>query len=355
MNDYILKIYQQLTGHTINEALFAFEQLDINDARSGDLYFGTYGVPNIIEISSAPYERFVCYEFLMQQLRKNDKDKFSQIHKGTPYYFLAWTAFEIRNFGKSVYYMDLALGEDIRKSTSSRRSLEDVARDALNNPGGGLWKLIPDGPAARVIQQIKVLIERTLNDFRIRTTEEIKLDEFVNQFVIETITRDVKSRSLISSLYSYIMEFNDLHETLKIRSQNLSSVEPLLANLFKGGLIFETLLKAISEQKSWLISRGPRSGRSPTTLGDFRRCDDFLTLFGIEEGDFTTRTSDLRLIIQSATDNSIGTSFSVTGKIRNTAGHDLRRDDVFQNPDDYKSLVDKELNAIFYLIKRIIS
>lgn len=352
MNDYIQKLYQQLTGHTVNDALLAFQQLDIKDGRTGDLYFETYGVPNTIELFNAPYERFVCYELLMQMLKNEDAAKFSLIHKGTPYYFLAWTAFEIRNFSKAVFYMDLALGEDIRKSTALGKSQSDVAREALNNPGGNLWKFIPEGPAARVIQQLKQLITRELQNYKNRTSEEIKLDEFVEKFVIENIVQEVKNRSLISSLYSYITEADDLYETLKIRSQNLSSIEPLLNNLFKGGLIFESLLKVVADQKAWTISTRGGSGRRPTTLGEFSRCNDFLTLFGLASGDFVTSAPDLQTTLTNANDDTLKTSFSTTAQLRNTAGHDLRRDDIFQNPDDYTRLINKQMNAIFFIIKK---
>ena len=347
MNDYIAKIYNQLTSHTVNEAVLAFEQLEINDGRTGDLYFETYGVPNTIELFNAPYERFACYELLMQTLKNEDANKFSLIHKGTPYYFLAWTAFEIRNFSKSVFYMDLALGEDIRKSTAPGKSQTEAAREALNNPGGNLWKFIPEGPAIRVIQQLKQLIVRELQNFKSRTSEEIKLDDFVDKFVIENIVKDVKNRSLISSLYSYITEVDDLIETLKIRSQNLSSIEPLLNSLFKGGLIFETLLKTIADQKAWRVSGNP-----PTTLGAFNQINDFLTMFNLPPGDFVTSAPDLRSILSNATDDTLKTAFSVTAQLRNTAGHDLRRDDIFQNPDDYALLINKQLNAILFVIKK---
>lgn len=342
MNDYILKIYNQLTKHTIGEAVLAFNQLDIRDARTGDLYFETYGVPNVLEVFNAPYERFICYEFLMHALKNEDSNKFSLIHKGTPYYFLAWTAFEIRNFRKAVFYMDLSLGEDIRKSTSS-----DATREALSNPGGNLWKFIPDGPAARVITELKQTMEQTLQDFKSRTSEEILLDEFINKFVIESIVQDVKNRSLISSLYSYLAETNDLYETLKIRSQNLSSIEPLLNSLFNGGLVFESLLKLIADQRSWLIS-----GNKPATLGAFNQINDFLTLFSLSRTDFVTSALDLPSILSNATDDTLKTSFSITAQLRNTAGHDLRRDDIFQNPDDFKLLADKQMNAILFVVKR---
>ena len=342
MNDYIAKLYNQLTSHTVHEAILSFNQLDIKDARTGDLYFETYGVPNTIELFNAPYERFICYEQFMQTLKNEDASKFSLIHKGTPYYFLAWTAFDIRNFNKAVFYMDLALGEDIRKSTAS-----NPTREALDNPGGNLWKFIPDGPAARIINQLRQLMEHTLKDFKQRTTEEIKLDEFVNKFMIESILRDVKNRSLISSLYSFIAEADDLYATLKIRSQNLSSIEPFLNSLFNGGLVFESLLKLVADQKSWTVS-----SRRPSTLGKFDQISDFLTLFNLSRGDFITSAPDLTSILSSAKDDTLKTSFSVTAQLRNTAGHDLRRDDIFQDPEDYKRLIEKQLNAIFFVVKK---
>lgn len=351
MNNYIAKLYNQLTGHSLQEAVFEFQQLEIKNSRTGDLFFETYGVPNTIEIANAPYERFVCYEHLLQLMNEEDSDKFSIIHKGTPYYFLAWTAFEIRNYSKSVFYMDLALGEDIRKSGASGVSTEDKVREALGNPGGNLWKLIPEGPAARVIQQLCGSIDQSLNGFNSRTSETLLLENFVNQFVIETIVSDEKNRSLASALYSFIAEAEDLYSTLKIRSQNLSSIEPCLMNLFKGGLVFETLLKILSSQKSWTVVRR-RKNVPPATFGDFGRCGGFLSLFGLSTGDLTTSATDLSVVLSRAVDDSIKTSFSITAQLRNLSGHDLKRDDIFQNPDDYKKLVEKELNAICFTIKK---
>ena len=32
-------------------------------------------------------------------------------------------------------------------------------------------------------------------------------------------------------------------------------------------------------------------------------------------------------------------------------GHDLRRDDIFQKPEDYKMLTEKQMNAILFVVK----
>lgn len=352
MNSNIAKLYNQLAGHTLEEAVYEFQQVEIKNPRTGDLFFETYGVPNTIEISNVPYERFICYEYLLHLLSNEDKSKFSTIHKGTPYYFLAWTAFEIRNYNKAVFYMDLALGEDIRKKDAHGKSAEDKTREALNDPGGNLWKLIPDGPAVRIIQQLKDSIEKTLNNFKNRTSEELLKSDFVDRFVIEITIKDEKNRSLISALYSYIVEAEDLLETLNIRSQNISSIEPYLMNLFKGGLIFETLLKVMATQKSWVVTQGRGINNPPFTIEGFKRCQSFLTFFGLSSNDLTTSGTDLSSILAGAIDDSMKVSFSTTAQLRNLSGHDLRRDDIFQNPDDYKKLVDKELNAIYFVIKK---
>lgn len=354
MDTYISKIYQQLTGHTISEAIFAFEQLVIHDGGTGDRYFETFGVPNIIELSNAPYERLTCYEYLMQELVKTDASKFSMIHKGTPYYFLAWTAFEIRNYGKSIFYMDLALGEDIKKIDFTGKTSEDITKEALKNPGGNLWKLIPEGPAARVITQLKEALSKMLIGFHQRTTEQISLNDFVDNFILEYIIKNPKNRSLVSAVYSYICEATDLCETLKIRSQNTSSIEPLLANLFKGGLIFESLLKLVSTQRSWVITSGRNMGQPASTLGAFGYCNDFLTIFGLSTGDFVTSAPDLTSILSNSSGDTLKTSFNVTAQLRNTVGHDLRRDDIFQNQEDYKRLVEKQVNAICFVLKKAI-
>ncbi len=95
-----------------------------------------------------------------------------------------------------------------------------------------------------------------------------------------------------------------------------------------------------------------RTGRRPSTLEGFSRCNDFLTLFGLTSGDFITSAPDLQTTLSNATDDTLKTSFCTTAQLRNTSGHDLRRDDIFQNPDDYAHLINKQFNAIFFVIKK---
>ena len=58
----------------------------------------------------------------------------------------------------------------------------------------------------------------------------------------------------------------------------------------------------------------------------------------------------LRDIHQRCTDSSKQTAFLVTAMLRNATGHDLVRDDIFDDPRRYCDLFQQELNALFYVI-----
>ncbi|MFO8054397.1 MAG: hypothetical protein R6U19_04445, partial [Bacteroidales bacterium] len=83
-----------------SDALHAFRSLDVTTPSDGDRYFEVFGVGNTLERVDRPFERFICYEFMLNELRNADAAKFNKIHKGTPYYYLAWTAFDLGNYSK---------------------------------------------------------------------------------------------------------------------------------------------------------------------------------------------------------------------------------------------------------------
>lgn len=65
-----------------------------------------------------------------------------------------------------------------------------------------------------------------------------------------------------------------------------------------------------------------------------------------------TSAINLEDIINSAVGEDIKTAFSVTAKIRNTTGHNLMRDDIFHDSENYKRLFNLQMGALFYVIQR---
>ena len=90
----------------------------IMDESMGDELFHLFGPGNVIPFPDKPFERFSDYENLLKQMRKSDRQKYEKIHKGTPFYFLAWTAFDLRNYEKALFYIDAAISEDIKNANT---------------------------------------------------------------------------------------------------------------------------------------------------------------------------------------------------------------------------------------------
>jgi hypothetical protein len=103
------------------EILLAFSNINYHSPKEADDFFEKYCVGSWNQDrSSVPYPgrdyigRIDSYQDLLDLLKKHDSDKFSKIHKGTPYCFLAWLFLDIGDYEKGVFYLDLAILEDIR-------------------------------------------------------------------------------------------------------------------------------------------------------------------------------------------------------------------------------------------------
>lgn len=350
------QLYSQLTnGKTISDALIAFSSLEIKKPSDGDRFFEAFGVPFPIDIVWQPLERLISYELLLQEMKNSEGVKFDKIHKGTSYYFLATASFDVGDYEKAVFYLDYAFAEDVRKSKETG-SLDPIM-DAFKNPGGWLIRLNPDesGPAKRIAQKLKSYFEDELEHFGSENEITISLNDLIDGFVISLVKKDILNRSIITSLYSFIFEFEDRRKLLYLKGKQNGSVEPFLIHLFKGGLIFESILKIIAEKNDFKINQknqgervvdipNPSNYRIIKTIGnlnfckefkekycEFERKEDLAELLNLEEGDFKN-------------------AFNATYNLRNMIGHDLRRMDLFEASENYQKLFEQEMAAILYLI-----
>jgi len=327
---------KRFTFHTtekIAQARLAFRQLTISGPEDGDRFFEAYCPGNTINIADRPYERFEDYEILLKIIRDDDQTKYEQIHKGTPFYFLAWTAFDLKNYEKAVFYMDAAISEDMRKNPNGW----------LNNPASQFLTLNPQGDQAaiRITKHLKNKILAELSRFNgVSRQSCISAEDFVEKFVKEFV-KQKKYHSIITAFYSFILEFEDREKELLLRSIEGGSIEPTLTYLFKGGLIFESLLK-------YLYPKEDNRTDDCKTLGDIFNTTNFKSDFitGIK-----TNANTLQEIVKTI-GNDLQTAFNTTSKLRNTTGHNLVWDDVFNKSDNFKILYEQQVNAILYIIQK---
>lgn len=313
-----------------SEIRLGFEQLKIIGLETGDRFFETYGPGNLIEGMDRPYERFHDYELLLVIIQGIDPDKYLHIHKGTPFYFLAWLAFAIRDYEKAVFYMDSALSEDKRKSPTEQFS------SWIQNPAGKFFCLNPKDHTARIItQQLKDILESQFTRFNTISNLPtlLNVDSWVGNFVHPMIKAE--KFPFVTSIYSYLLEFKDRHQMLNLKPLLDGSTEPYTVHLFKGGLIFESLMKHYYESRA-------------KKLSECLKNEDFKRDFSLKLVD--TSANSLREILDKIIDNTAATSFNTTSKLRNTTGHKLVWDKVFNLPENYQKLFEQELNAIFFVI-----
>lgn len=314
-----------------------FAALDGRDARAADAFFSNgQFFPGTTIPADRPYERFRAYENLLDLLRRTDPDKFARLHKGTPYYFLAWTAFDFRDYERAVFYMDAAISEDVRVDPGGWHS----------RPASHFIFLRKDHvsqSAQPITAAAHAVLDRTLAEFNGSFGAQLTVENLVDRFV-KTILLDPAHRSVVTSLYSFVLEFDDRATQLALRSMGGGTLEPFLLHLLKGCLVFESLLKGIY------------TGLAAADLGSILK-DPFITrdlryksiLIDTSAGVRKTLQDIVRhlwpaLQAEAPHDRAITIAYAV----RNTTAHSLLWPDVFAQ--HYVDLFRSILFAIYYVI-----
>jgi hypothetical protein len=321
-----------LTDPLVNLALYHFDQLVTPDVQQADWYFSTFGPGNFFHATDRPFERFHDYEDLLKLLKNRNQQKYDLIHKGTPFFFLAWLAFDIRNHEKALYFLDASISEDVR----------NAGGNWINLPGAFFLKLsTAPHVAERVIQQIRSLLSAQIDRFNpFSGISPISLDEFSDKFVSRLMLNS-STRTIISALYVFLLEVAERLIELRLKSTQGGSLGPIIAHLFSGGLIFESLLKYIYPTKD--------NGDPVKTLGQVYQTNAFISDFGIG---FQTSSDSLQDILDAVADNALITAFCTASKLRNTTGHNLIWDNIFHSTSNYEILVNQIMNALLYLIEK---
>jgi len=73
-------------------------------------------------------------------------------------------------------------------------------------------------------------------------TAALSLKELIGKFV-QPFAANPSHRSIVTALWTFILEGKERDRQLSIRSASGGTLEPFLTHLFKGGLIFESILK----------------------------------------------------------------------------------------------------------------
>jgi len=249
---------------------------------------------------------------LLTKCRSIDENAYARIHKGTAYYWLGTAAFLVHDYQTATFFYDAAVSEDLR-----------AGNDPVNNSTPALRFIQIEGEqphqAARpLVMATQARIEEIIDNYNKRPGRPTNVPDFHILQLRERFLRLAVSqgyegwRSLATVLISFVLEWDYRSALLDLRVGQ-GTAEPFFIHLFKGCVLFESLLKANPKDP-------PPRGRS-TLIGILQYLHKHLGLphdIKIGETDFTTILQEL-----NHADNSIPTAVRFAGKIRNTVGHDL--------------------------------
>jgi len=268
---------------------------------------------------------------LLLKLKQLDPSAYTRIHKGVPFYFTAISSFFLHNYAEAVYFFDAAVSEDLQNDPGARTP----AIMFLEMDGD------PTNQAARQLSQIAgEKLQAFIDQYNpIPAAIQTSIPEIRAKFLSRAVGDRQEWRTLATSLISFLLEWEYLAVLQSIRVAD-GTREPFFTHLFKGCVLFESLLKA-----------NPSVLNPGDTLGNIIVGNNGIkNQIGIHRN-LTTRGPALVDVLASlpGADNDIEGDIEIEARLRNTIGHNIGWTTPMTS-DQYVQLVTKVVNAILHTI-----
>ena len=246
---------------------------------------------------------------LLNTCRSLDENAYKEIHKGGAFYWLGIASFLVYEYEMAAFFFDSSVSEDLRWGD-----------DPILNPSAAMRFMRIDGnhphQAARSLVEVTQKgIERWIDVYNGRPDNSTKITTQIlrERLFIPSIDPKHKNwRSLTSAFISFCLEW-DYRNLLFDVQINPGTFEPYYLHLFKGCLLFESLLKENPTRK--LPQEQNTLGKVLTYLHKS---------LGIKPNlDFKDKQFSNVLDELDKSSESIEQSILLTGMTRNTLGHNL--------------------------------
>jgi len=279
---------------------------------------------------------------LLETCRRLDLFSYEKLHKGSPFYWIAIASFEVGDFQQATFFFDAAISEDNKNSPGSKTPAH-------------LFVLMDSSEAAQYGRSLTYRAEfqfgKHVDDYNEKFHPQmISKDEIRDKFISKAINSEIEWRSLATSLVSYLLELEDRQKILSLRLES-GTYEPFYSHLFKGCVLFESLIKCSPYLNANLKSGFIRSADLSKLLNNriVRERLGFDYLLKI--------SSTLSAIIKEIDDNpdldkNIINHLELTGKIRNSITHSWVWN-IELSPKNYGSLAKIILHSCFYVINKL--
>lgn len=287
-----------------------------------------------------PHEHLAEYERVLDQVRRVAPNRFPGMHKGTPYYVMGWLAYKIRDFERCAFYMDAALAEDIKNNPNWDKT--PAAAFMFLDPTH------PDAAAQEIVGEARAEVDAQVSRYSLSVGSPFSTQVMIDRFV-RPHANVAPHRSIVTAMLTFMLEAKDRLMQIDIRSIGGGTLEPFLTHLFKGGLIYESILKGL-----YLGTLG-----GSATLGNYLSNGTVRNDIGIaihnplyDQHPKPRTFPDLIAALPSwAAAPVLERAVAITYTTRNTSGHDLAWPATLDRAT-YAKIHEGILDAIFGVMDR---
>lgn len=305
-----------------------------NDNASSERFFNSFAY--VSHLFNGNYHlAFEQGRDLLNRCQAIDKNIYMSIHKGTPYYWLGSAAYLLNDFESVMFFLDAAATEDIIKNADPQKHTPAIKFLLLEGESNeqAAFRLVRDAQART---QRSIDIYNGLSDHKVGA-ENLTLSILRTKLLEKIFLPENKWKSIITTMISFSLEWDYRNQLFDIRPSQGTN-EPFFLHLFKGCLLFETLLK---------------NNPNHPVPSDKKTLKEVL-VFLENELDFDSNLSIGNIELSNILDNletstnSIQTAIQFTGQLRNTLGHNLGWKPL--NQKQYQILFEKVISSCLYAV-----
>lgn len=272
---------------------------------------------------------------ILTELKGLDNLSYEKIHKGFIFYFSAISAFFLHDFQSATFFFDAAASEDIKNDANPRTP-------AL------LFMILDSQNTNQAAQELTTIAERWLKTMvdeynQCPNSAAITVEEIRQYFLEHAVTDHREWRTLVTSWVSFLLEWSHRFHILNLRVED-GTWEPFYLHLFKGCILFESLLKS---EPSGQVT-GDTLGKILNNQNSYVRTRLGITRH-INSGNATI--TDILHDVATA-ESDIQTDIEFTARLRNTVGHNLGWATRI-NLIEYSQLAKKVSNSCIHAISTL--
>lgn len=254
------------------------------------------------------------WETVLTILRDDDPSRYRKLHKGEPFYWLALASYQLRDYEGALFYIDCALSEDLRQSPKAWHKLPAGLFVLLNESN-------PRQAALDVVKTMRTTFDNATADVNAKFGLNFDIEQYRKCLVLPAISQDEELRSVVTALVTFLLEFTSRRQQISLLAdtepETIGTAEPFFVHLFKGCVIFESLLKFSFDSQL----------DGTKTLGDVLKSESVFRALGFDSRPESFGSFDaVRALcskIRNETGSSVTTAIRATWALRNMLGHNL--------------------------------